>query len=313
MLEGKMNVVPLRCVLREGGDVVFVMPFFPHHPFTSYFRDMPWEELGGYLRNLMLALSHVHSKNIIHRDIKPANFLYDRTRRRYCLIDFGLAQWVDAPEKKPESVVSLAGPSTRPPKLGPASRQKATRTMCDCFGQRMVCQLCVNKPLLYAPRAGTPGFRAPEILLRFTKQTTALDVWSIGVIILCICSGRYPFFRGTDDCTALAEIMTLLGSKPMQDLAAKKGKRLVISTLCKAKNLRDVCEGLRGRRKSQNPSGEEEAPDDDGKKPISSGYPDGLYSLLAKLLTIDPDERVSSAAAYEDPVISDHPLPPPAS
>ena len=75
-----------------------------------------------------------------------------------------------------------------------------------------------------APRAGTPGFRAPEVLLKYPHQTTAVDVWSAGVILLCILSGRYPFFRAHDDMSALAQIVSLLGSKAMAEAAKNCGK-----------------------------------------------------------------------------------------
>ena len=41
----------------------------------------------------------------------------------------------------------------------------------------------------------------------------AVDIWSAGVILLCILSRRYPFFRAQDDQSALAQIVSLMGSK----------------------------------------------------------------------------------------------------
>ena len=64
-----------------------------------------------------------------------------------------------------------------------------------------------------APRAGTPGFRAPEVLLKCPWQTTAVDIWSAGVILLSILSGRYPFFRAHNDLSALAQIIGLMGTR----------------------------------------------------------------------------------------------------
>ena len=75
-----------------------------------------------------------------------------------------------------------------------------------------------------APRAGTPGFRAPEVLLKCPNQTTAVDVWSAGVILLCILSGRYPFFRAHDDLTAMAQIIGLKGSKECTEAARSYGE-----------------------------------------------------------------------------------------
>ena len=75
-----------------------------------------------------------------------------------------------------------------------------------------------------APRAGTPGFRAPEVLLKCPNQTTAVDMWSAGVILLCILSGRYPFFRAHDDLTAMAQIVGLKGSKECTEAARSYGE-----------------------------------------------------------------------------------------
>ena len=75
-----------------------------------------------------------------------------------------------------------------------------------------------------APRAGTPGFRAPEVLLKYPHQTTAVDVWSAGVIFLCILSGRYPFFKAHDDMSALAQIVSLMGSRETIDAARTFGE-----------------------------------------------------------------------------------------
>lgn len=38
-------------------------------------------------------------------------------------------------------------------------------------------------------------------------------MWSAGVILLSLLSGRYPFFKASDDLLALTQIMTIRGSK----------------------------------------------------------------------------------------------------
>merc|ERR1719192_905450 len=68
------------------------MPYIENNKFNEVIRTMDHVEMKSYMKNLLLALSHIHSLGIIHRDIKPANFLYDRQKRRYGLVDFGLAQ-----------------------------------------------------------------------------------------------------------------------------------------------------------------------------------------------------------------------------
>ena len=94
---GRKNVVPLLFCHRVLGDVILVMPYIENNKFSEVIRTMDHVEMKAYLKNLLLALSHIHSLGIIHRDIKPANFLYDRQRRRYGLVDFGLAQKAQPP------------------------------------------------------------------------------------------------------------------------------------------------------------------------------------------------------------------------
>nr|XP_034365409.1 cell division cycle 7-related protein kinase isoform X3 [Arvicanthis niloticus] len=84
---------------------------------------------------------------------------------------------------------------------------------CDCYGTDRVCSVCLSRRQQVAPRAGTPGFRAPEVLTKCPDQTTAIDMWSAGVIFLSLLSGRYPFYKASDDLTALAQIMTIRGSR----------------------------------------------------------------------------------------------------
>ncbi|XP_076316158.1 cell division cycle 7-related protein kinase-like [Tachypleus tridentatus] len=71
----------------------------------------------------------------------------------------------------------------------------AQKQTCGCFGKPQVCNICLSRSQEVAPRAGTPGFRAPEVLLKYKAQTTAIDVWSAGVIFLSLLSGSYLFFE----------------------------------------------------------------------------------------------------------------------
>lgn len=48
-------------------------------------------------------------------------------------------------------------------------------------------------------------------------------MWAVGVILLCILSGCYPFFRSPDDLTALAEIMTVFGTDKIKETAKRLG------------------------------------------------------------------------------------------
>ncbi|XP_013912112.1 PREDICTED: cell division cycle 7-related protein kinase [Thamnophis sirtalis] len=118
---------------------------------------------------------------------------------------------------------------------------------CDCYAKDSVCTICLSRRQQVAPRAGTPGFRAPEVLTKCPNQTTAIDMWSAGIIFLSLLSGRYPFYKASDDLTALAQIMTIRGSRETIQAAKTFGKSILCSKEIPAQDLKKLCERLRGK------------------------------------------------------------------
>ncbi|XP_072758364.1 cell division cycle 7-related protein kinase isoform X2 [Anoplolepis gracilipes] len=233
---GKDHIVSIDLCLRNHGSVVFVMPYMRHDKFSEYVKDMTAEEAKDYMKALLTAVRRVHQFNIIHRDLKPSNFLYNRTNRKYLLVDFGLAQQcteynvknlkkVTDEEKQKTEIQSMkrkrSNENNLSFQLNSNTAKNNTDNKCNCFEKPKVCTLCLTKPQQTAPRAGTPGFRAPEVLLKHPSQTSAIDIWACGVMMLCILSGTQVFFRSPDDCTALAEITTIFGSHKVQQCAEK--------------------------------------------------------------------------------------------
>ncbi len=173
-----------------------------------------------YFRSLFSALSAVHSHGILHRDIKPTNFLFNPYQARGVLVDFGLAErqgtdWhACACQLHPEQrsyrldhsvyVSTLASNPDQPPSYPKAD----------------------TRPTRRANRAGTRGFRAPEVLLKCTAQTTAIDIWSAGVILLTLLARRFPFFHSADDIDALLEMMNIFGRRRMREAAVLHGQIL---------------------------------------------------------------------------------------
>lgn len=87
-------MVGINCCIRYNESVAFIMPYLAHDRFHDFFYKMDVFEVQYYLKNLLIALRHVHKFNVIHRDVKPSNFLYNRQKRQFLLVDFGLAQQV---------------------------------------------------------------------------------------------------------------------------------------------------------------------------------------------------------------------------
>ena len=83
----------------------------------------------------------------------------------------------------------------------------------------------------FKSRAGTRGFRAPEVLLCVRDQSPAIDVWSVGAILITILSGRSPFFAASSDIDNLCEMGALFGMQQLQRMAIQLGKELLFSAL----------------------------------------------------------------------------------
>lgn len=480
------------------------MPYIPHDRFHDYFDKLDVRELQDYMRNLLIALRHVHDFKVIHRDVKPSNFLHDRKNKRYLLVDFGLAQELEPKlendnnrcqslstsnnnNNKPsdesvecdrkvaaaagaaasnkqiscepmeadgdcETVSKMVDDSKRSNKRRPshsdetenkcssidsmnsAKRQRTSIVInatsnvvqnansnntnnnnnrnnntpasqhstsyipsqfktplkqmneismkkvsnelnsplsadiksailsysihtklqingtstpqritppnhkyklnnrinssnanikCYCYGRPTVCNICLVKREIQATRAGTPGYRPTEVLLKYPNQTTAVDIWAAGIILISILSGCYPFFKSTDDFTALAEIITVFGDEMVKKTAFELGRHVCISHKKRPLHLRKLCIRLRNRvnNNMQNTQAMDistnsmEYCDNCEQMDINclcqhtnfnmdfthDIYPDSVYDLLYKLLAINPFKRITANDALQHP------------
>lgn len=248
------NIMPLLNGFRSGGLVSLVMPYIHFEQFRVLKDTLAADSLRCrmYICRLMEAIAHLHKHGIVHRDIKPDNFLCNFGDEnghgaQFFLSDFGLAAAVEEEEDATQGILSdLALPAT------PHSR------------------------------AGTRGFRAPELLLQCSHSTKA-DVWSVGVIMLSAITGRYPFFQSPSDLDGLAEIAALLGSTPLKAMAWKYNKNLRLPHFRQKKPLSRICIELQQR-------------------PLGA-YDNDAYDLLQRMLTLDPEKRISAADALDHPFL----------
>ncbi|KAE9418592.1 hypothetical protein Angca_008031 [Angiostrongylus cantonensis] len=243
-ISGGPNVVEFIAAYRELDRVFVVMNFFPHDDIFSLIHKMPLDETLQYMRNLFIALHHIHRYRVIHRDIKPANFLYNRAKRRYLLVDFGLSHFAVPIQGQKASDTSLKENIINSP-IGPPPAKRSKRLTdgcgvltptpsgilkhpkCGCSSFSEVCDSCRELPVKHVNKAGTPGYRAPEVLLRFDEQTTEIDVFAAGITMLSFLMKKHPIFRPANDIEALAQMATFLGSSSLVQAAAEGGVTLL--------------------------------------------------------------------------------------
>jgi len=212
-LRGCDFICPLITAFRHQDQVIAVLPYYRHLDFRAYFREMTVDDLRPYFKCLFSALTAVHEQGILHRDIKPTNFLYNPHHKHGVLVDFGLAE-----RENYEAGSCLCQYSTA------QKRAKISKSQWRMQGPINGYPKVDNRHALRANRAGTRGFRAPEVLFKCTRQTAAIDVWSVGVILLTILARRFPFFHSADDIDAVIELATVFGRQRMKSCALEHGQ-----------------------------------------------------------------------------------------
>ncbi|KAI0070593.1 kinase-like protein [Panus rudis PR-1116 ss-1] len=220
------HVSQLITAFRHQDQVVVVMPYQRNDDFRDYYRVLPLDGIKQYLRCLFRAFRDIHTREIIHRDVKPANFLFDPVTGTGTLCDFGLACRI---EKGPDTCLH-----TPPSRKAPHGRLKSPEEYDYDLIKQTNKELKLRnrlpsekigypagdkRPHSKANRAGTRGFRAPEVLLKCSDQSGAIDMWSAGVILLFFLTKKFPIFQAGDDVEALMEISTIIGRRRMEKTA----------------------------------------------------------------------------------------------
>lgn len=122
-----------------------------------------------FLLQILIALKHLHSKNVVHCDLKPENVLLssnvDYPQVKLC--DFGYAKIIGEKSFR-KSVVGT------PAYLGRILNFHSTSNI-----------------------TMTRQFAAPEVL-RNKCYNRSLDMWSVGVIVYVSLSGTFPFNEEED-------------------------------------------------------------------------------------------------------------------
>ena len=128
----------------------------------------------------------------------------------------------------------------------------------------------------------TRWYRPPEVLLNYETYGPALDVWSVGCILAELILRR-PLFPGETTMDQIAKIVNIIGSPSEEDL-----------NKCPNRNARRYVRSLGVKPKIP-------------WKQVFRGkeYCDQELDLVEKMLTWDPDKRITIDAALEHPFMEE--------
>ncbi|ORX86743.1 kinase-like protein [Anaeromyces robustus] len=276
-LRKKSNIVSIYGCVRYEDQVILVLPYIQHNDFRNYFNTMTMNDIRYYMISILTALKHCHELYIMHRDIKPSNFLYDVKNRTGVLVDFGLAQRMDEAAIKSSKVNKRISHINNSNNKRPLIESN-NNINSESFNNKKL------KTTIRANRAGTRGFRAPEVLFKCVHQTVAIDVWSVGVILLSIFSQRFPFFNSNDDYEALLELGCIFGRKKMKYVAymlERTYETNIPSIQEKPLTFKELVYNL-------NPD---------------MYIPNEGFDFLSRLLTLDPKTRITAKDALKHPFL----------
>jgi len=199
----------------------------------------------GCVSQLVEGLSFLHDRDIIHRDLKPANILVLETkkgRKTYKISDLGLARYV--------SKVARVDPSS-------------------------------SKESFLTTRVGTRWYRAPELLLGATEYTNKIDVFSLGCIVVELCTG-FAWLPGVNDKDQIALIFEALGA-PTTDYFLK------------------IVPGWANLVKpGKKPTAPLFDPQFENSKELQKNQ---VCELVGKMTTLDPHRRISIQECKKEPFL----------
>jgi len=158
------NVATIHDVVEHDNRAFIVMEYVEGESLASRLKRerMPIDRVIAVGRQLASALSAAHAKHVVHRDLKPGN-VHFTTDGAAKILDFGIAN-------APRMATTVA-----------ASGRKMNTSLPTRAGQQ----------------PGTPSYMSPQQLMGRGMVDERSDVYSLGVVLFEMATGRRPHHETT--------------------------------------------------------------------------------------------------------------------
>jgi len=180
------NIIETLDIVKEAGTYYEVMEYAKYELFTSVMSGlMGRDEVACCFKGIIDGVAYLHSLGVAHRDLKLDNCVMNE-RGIVKIIDFGCSMVFRPPFDKKIQMARGTRWSLPPP-----IRHGAV----FCF------PMSYNSPhglislsfLLLLGISGSDPYIAPELFTTDQHDARLADVWSIGVIFLCMTLRRFPW------------------------------------------------------------------------------------------------------------------------
>jgi serine/threonine-protein kinase len=120
------HIVPIYDVGERDGIAYFVMALITGGNLAALLANEPRQsidEVRRILREVADALNYAHLRGVIHRDIKPDNILLDGDSGRAMVMDFGIAQAMEAGARLTRTGIAVGTPTYMSPEQAEGERE----------------------------------------------------------------------------------------------------------------------------------------------------------------------------------------------
>ncbi|HEV2718907.1 MAG TPA: protein kinase [Thermoanaerobaculia bacterium] len=138
-------------------------------------------------RDVAVALVAAHRTGIVHRDLKPENVMLTKSGQ-VKVLDFGLARWLEQKTKSGRNAAVLSDALLHAVGHDDGRETAILEAAARDTHRRM-------NATAYGVTVGTPMFMSPE-QARGESLTTASDMYSFGLVLQTMFSGREPYPEG---------------------------------------------------------------------------------------------------------------------